>query len=163
MDIGKTLEPRHFLVEPGVVFHRAAAERKQANVDRIILAAETGIVTHHLALGQAGNGNRRFAFETAETAFDLRCIRQIDTAAVRRSDFKNQRFVNHQSAISCVGRDAILFRHNQIGFLFRRTSFGEHAHDRAPSSAAANCSISPLVEVSVTATSNPCASGVTSG
>ena len=155
MDVGKALQPRDLLVEPRIMFHRAAAEREQADVDRVILAAEPCIVTDRLALGQTGNSDRRLALEPAEAAFDLRGLGQIDAAAIGRTDFKDQRFVDHQGAVAGVGGDGILVGHGHIGFLFGRASFGKHAHDRAPSRAVAKASISPSVEVSVTATSNP--------
>ena len=145
------------------MLHRATAEREQTHVDGIILAAEPGVMADHLALGQARNSDRRFAFEAAETAFNLRCFRQVDTAAVRRTDFEDQRLVDHQRAIASVGGHGILVGHDQILVLLGRASFGEHIHDSAPSRAVAKASISLSVEVSVTATSNPLASGCSSG
>ena len=66
MDVGEARHPRHLLVEPRIVLHRARAEREQAEVDRVILAAEPGIMAHRLGLGEAGEADRRVALEAAE-------------------------------------------------------------------------------------------------
>ncbi len=49
MDVGEAGQPRDLLVEPRIVLHRARAEREEAEVDRVILPAEAGVVAHRLA------------------------------------------------------------------------------------------------------------------
>ncbi len=58
MDVGEARQARHALVEARIVLHRAGAEREQAQVDRVVLAAEARIVAHRLRLGQAGEADR---------------------------------------------------------------------------------------------------------
>mgnify|MGYP003666701601 CR=1 FL=1 len=145
------------------MLHRAAAEREQADINRVILAAEAGIVPHHFGFGQAGNADRGLAVETAKTAFHLRRIRQVDAAAVGRSGFEDQGLVDHQRAIAGVGGDGILRGHGQILFLLGGAAFAEHVHANAPSRATAKASTSSSLTVSVTATIRPWASDSSSG
>src|SRR5947199_267771 len=67
MDVGEARQARDLLVEPGIVLHRARAEREQAEVDRIILPAEPGIMAHRLRLRQAGKADRAVAFEAGQS------------------------------------------------------------------------------------------------
>ncbi len=60
-------QPRHPLVEAGIVLHRARAEREQAQVDRVVLAAEAGVVAHRLGFGEAREADRRGAGEVAQS------------------------------------------------------------------------------------------------
>ena len=46
VDILEALHPRHRLVEARVVLHRARAEREEAQIDAIVLAAEARVVAH---------------------------------------------------------------------------------------------------------------------
>ncbi len=54
VDIGKAGHPRDFLVQSGIVLHRAGAERERTEIDGVILPREAGVVPHGLGLGQAG-------------------------------------------------------------------------------------------------------------
>ena len=65
VQIGETRQPRHLLVEPRVVLHRARAERVEAAVDRVILLRQAGEMAHHLRLAEAGQADRRLAVEAA--------------------------------------------------------------------------------------------------
>ena len=59
VEIGEARQPRHFLVQPRIVFHRAGAERVGSAVDRVVLAAEAHVVAHRLRLGEPGKADRR--------------------------------------------------------------------------------------------------------
>ena len=84
VDVGEARQPRDLLVEARVVLHRAAAERKQAKVDRIILAAEAGVVADGLRLGQAGEADRARARKTRQPIVGGRIDRvEIDAGLVR--------------------------------------------------------------------------------
>ncbi len=176
MDVGKARHPGDFLVEPRIVLHRAAAEREQAKVDRVILPAEPRIMAHRLGLAEAGDAHRAAAFETGQPVSLRRqgpivgacvkrcgwvmgtCLRrctapiEIDAGRFGRADFEDQRFFEHQRAIARAGgrRLACDARH------FGLPAAGiDPAHDNASSSAEASASISSIVVVSVTATSRP--------
>jgi hypothetical protein len=52
VDIGKSRKPRDLFVQSRIVFHRARAERKQSEVDCIILARETCVMTDRFRFGE---------------------------------------------------------------------------------------------------------------
>ena len=65
--VGERMQPREPgqrhepLVDPGVVFHRAAAERVEAGVDAEVARRELGEVAEHLGLGELGQPRRLLA------------------------------------------------------------------------------------------------------
>ena len=66
MNIGEAFEPRHFLVEPRIMLHRAGAERIEPRIDRIILARQPHIMANSLRLREARQADRRLALQRAE-------------------------------------------------------------------------------------------------
>ena len=60
MEIAKARQPRHLLVEPRIVLHRAGAERIKPRIDRVIHARQPHVMAHHFRLGQARQADRRF-------------------------------------------------------------------------------------------------------
>ena len=106
MDVGEAGQPRHLLVEPRIVLHRARAEREQAEVDRIILPAEPGVMAHRLRLGEAGKADRPVAFEPGEA---VRAADAASKSTPRRlgiADLEQQRLFEHQPAIAGQGLGA---------------------------------------------------------
>ena len=119
VDIGKAGHPRDFLVEARIVLHRAAAEREQAKVDGVVLAAETSVVTHRLAFLQRGQADRVGAVEPAEAIGRIAArFGQVDPGLVQLADFEQQRLFQHQRAIAGHGCWAI------VQAIFRRGHFG---------------------------------------
>jgi hypothetical protein len=53
MEVAEARQARHALVQPGIVLHRAGAERKQPRVDAVIHLAEADVVPHRLRFGEA--------------------------------------------------------------------------------------------------------------
>jgi hypothetical protein len=56
MNIGKARQPRHRLVEAGIMLHRAGAERIYPGINRVILPRQSHVMTHRLGLAQARKG-----------------------------------------------------------------------------------------------------------
>src|SRR5579871_3846765 len=94
MDVGKTGQARHALIEPRVVLHGARAERKDAKVDGVVLLAEANIVAHHFRLSQAGKARRRRARDAAQTILGiggaLFRLWQVNAGLFGRADLKYQ-------------------------------------------------------------------------
>src|SRR3546814_7380873 len=90
MRIGKAGHPRDLLVEARVVLHRAAAEREEAEVDRIILPRQTRIMAHRLGLAEAGEADRRGPCERAEIGGG-RVLVEIDAGGLAAADLEDQR------------------------------------------------------------------------
>ncbi len=63
MEVGEAGQPRHLLVEPRIVLHRARAERVEAAVDRVVLLRQPGEVAHDLRLAEAGQADRALPLE----------------------------------------------------------------------------------------------------
>ena len=59
MDVAEARQPRHLLVQPRVVLHRARAERIEPAVDRVVLARQAHVVAHRLRLGESRQSDRR--------------------------------------------------------------------------------------------------------
>ena len=66
VDVGKTGQPRHLLVEARVVLHRATAKREEAEVDAVILTRQAGVMAHGLGFGKARQADRSGARERTE-------------------------------------------------------------------------------------------------
>ena len=89
VQVGKPRQPGHFFVQTRIMFHRARAERIKPGINRIVLLAEPGVVTHHLRFRQPGQPDSVFPIEPAEAALHRQRFRQIDTTASRRILLKN--------------------------------------------------------------------------
>ena len=170
MDIRKTGHARDLLVKARIVLHRAGAERKQAEVDTVILSAEASVVTHGLRFGQTRETDRAFAREAAEAVrparfarlarlFDpgkveLRGVAEVHAGRLGISDFEDQRLFQHQRAIAGRrGGTARIVCHFGRGAGLPARGVGR-VHDSFSFSAATSASISSSLEVSVTATSS---------
>ena len=66
MDVAEAGQPRHALVEAGIVLHGAGAERKQPGVDAEVLLRQAHVMAHGLGLGEAGQADVALALEPAE-------------------------------------------------------------------------------------------------
>src|SRR5882762_1983384 len=100
MQIGETRQPRHLLVEPRVVLHRARAERVKAAIDRVILLRQAGKMAHDLRLAKPRQADWVFAVEPAEPRPERRRFRQIDAAMSRRILLEQQLLLDLQTAIA---------------------------------------------------------------
>src|SRR5690242_7933865 len=100
VDVGKAGEPRHLLVEAGVVLHRARTERVETAVDRVILLRQPREMPHDLRLAETGEADRALAIEPAQSRCDWGRLRQIDAAMPRRILLEQQRFLDLQTAIA---------------------------------------------------------------
>ena len=103
MHVGEAGHARDFLVQPRIVLHRAAAEREEPEVDRVVLAAEAGVVADRLGLGQAGQADRPGAFHPAETVRAALDRGQVDAGGVVARDLEDQRLFEHQCAVAGGG------------------------------------------------------------
>ena len=178
MDIGKARHPRNLLVEARVVFHRAGAEGKQAQIDGVVLPGKARIVPHCLGFGKAGKANGIGAFHAPQTVVRSRCrsirlIRaskvenprkaEIDTRRLYAADLEDQRLFQHQGAVAGDCRRPVMrpfVRDGTGGFPARLVG---RVHAPAPSRAEASVSMSSSLAVSVTAITRPSASSVWSG
>ena len=135
-------QPRHLLVDPRVVLHRAGAQRIQALVDREVQARKPREVARDLDLRDLGlprdlaaqqrrGDRRRSPARRAEAASSRPCPRP----SARRP-----------AAPRAAPGEAVRSR--------RRLFFDLHAHAALPARAATRRSISALWFISVTATRN---------
>ena len=81
MDVGESGQPRQLLIEPGVVLHRAGAQRVEPAVDCIVLLRQPREVTYHLRLAQAGQSDRPPPLQPAKARLERSGLSQIDTTA----------------------------------------------------------------------------------
>ena len=65
VDVRESGQPRHFLVEAGIVLHRAGAQRIDPGVDRIIVARQAHVMADRLGLVEAGQIVPRFGARAA--------------------------------------------------------------------------------------------------
>jgi hypothetical protein len=103
VDVGEAGQPRDLLVEARVVLHRAAAEREQAEVDRIILPRQPRVMAHRFRLGQAGKANVAIALKTAEALGRNAHFGDVDASPVEMAALEQQRFLELKGAISGHG------------------------------------------------------------
>ena len=61
MALGKPRQQRHRMANARVVFHRARTQRIKVGIDRQVLAAQIGVMAHHLQLGNLRQADRRIA------------------------------------------------------------------------------------------------------
>src|ERR1044071_6832677 len=106
VDVGKPGEPRHLLVEAGVVLHRARTERVQTAVDRVVLLRQPREMAHDLWLAETGEADRSLAVEPAQPRRDRGRLRQIATAMTGRALLEQQRFLDLQAAIAADRLDS---------------------------------------------------------
>ena len=66
MNIGKARHPSNFFIEPRIVLHRAATQRKEAEVDAVILAAKAGIMAYRFGFGKTGQADIAVALKPTE-------------------------------------------------------------------------------------------------
>ncbi len=159
MDVGETGQPRDLLVQARVVLHRARSEREQAEVDRVILPRQPGVMPHRLGLAEAGKADRTVAGEVADPRFDLRNGGEIDAGLVGRSDLEQQGLLEHQRAVAGHGPGFAML----IGGRRRPPAGRIDGHRTTSRSAPSNAAISSSVTVSVTATTSPRSSASTPG
>ena len=65
MNIGKAGHPRDLFVEARVVLHCATTERKQPQINAVILPAQPRVVAYSFGFGQAGQSHRLCAIQPA--------------------------------------------------------------------------------------------------
>ena len=155
MHVGKARHARDLFVEPRIVLHRARAQRKKTEVDRVILPRQARVMTDGFRFGQARQADRLAPLETAKPVRPAPGLRQVHTGRLDMADLEQQRLFQHQRAIA-GGR---------IGTAHRVMAFDGcaglparcigRAHASTSSSAEASVSMSSSVVVSVTATSSP--------
>lgn len=160
VNVAEPWQAGHLLVQARIVLHRARAEREQAQVDRVILTRQTGIVTHRLRLRQARQADRVLAAQVAQTRTRDIALGEIDAGGVRVADLEDQLFFEHQRAVAGEGRCDLAV----LGFGARGLPAAlVDRHASTSSSAWASVSISSAVTVSVTATTSPFASASSPG
>ena len=159
MEISEAGQPRHLLVEPRIVLHRAAAEREDAEVDRVVLTRQTRIMAHRLRLAEARQTDRAAPFQSTQPMNRRRDRLQVDPRRAHAADLEDQRLLEHQRLVAGEGRH--FGRVARFGTA--RPSVVVHAHASVSSSAPASAATSSSVTVSVTATTNPLASASTPG
>ncbi len=126
MNIGKARQPRHRLVEAGIMLHRAGAKRINPGVDRIIQPRQPHIMAYRLGLAQARKAGRFLAFERAEPKFEWQGFVEIDAGILRTAYFKDKPFLDFEAAIACEG-----FRIRRLGSGRMWVERLSHQHDRA--------------------------------
>ena len=100
MQIADAGQPRHLLVDPGIVLHGARAQRIDAHVDGVVLLAEPRVVLHHLRLRKARQADLAGAAQSVQAVLDLRWLRQVDAAAAGLTHLEDQRLLDLQRAIA---------------------------------------------------------------
>ena len=126
VDVGKAGQPRDLLVQARVVLHGAGAERKQTEVDRVILARKARVVANRFGLRQPRKPDRSRSLETAEATSPLPSAGEglgrgdaplplrfapppspargegvkIDAGLFGRSNLEDQRLLEHQRTIA---------------------------------------------------------------
>src|SRR6266542_5699571 len=159
MEVGETRQPRHLLVEPRVVLHRARAKRVEAAVDRVILLRQAGVVTHHLRFAEPGQADRRLALEAAEAGLERRRVGQVDAAMAGRILLEDQLLLDLQAAIAADRRYGRRLARRGV----RAQRLAPIAHRSTSRSPSASRSISSEVTVSVAATSSRSARSARAG
>src|SRR5205823_604923 len=100
MQVADAGQPRHLLVEAGIVLHGARAQRIDAHVDGVVLLAEPGVVLHHLRLAEARQTDLAGAAQSVETVFHFRRFRQVDGAAAGLAHLEDQRLLDLQRLVA---------------------------------------------------------------
>ncbi len=98
VDVAKTREARHLLVEARIVFHRTAAQREEAEVDGIIPLRQAHVMAHHFRLRQARQAGRHLARHAAETARPVLRRGQVHAGRLSCPDLEDQPLSLQQAA-----------------------------------------------------------------
>ena len=104
MNVADARQPRHALVEAGIVLHGAGAERKQPGVDAEVLLRQAHVMPHGLGLGEPGQADVALALEPAETLRERLRLVEIDAGRVEAADLEDQRLLLLQRAVAGEGR-----------------------------------------------------------
>src|SRR5438105_12307085 len=104
MNIGKTGQPGHAFVKPGIMLHRTRAERIRSRVDRIVLLTEPHVMAHRLGLGKARQADLAMTLEPAKPSFEGAGIIDIDPGHIETPGLENQRLFDLQRAIAGESR-----------------------------------------------------------
>ena len=104
MNVADAGQPRHALVEAGIVLHGAGAEREQPGVDAEVLLRQAHVMAHGLGLGEAGQADLALALEPAETRRERLRLVEIDAGRVDAADLEDQRLLLLQRAVAGEGR-----------------------------------------------------------
>ena len=161
VDVGKARQPRDLLVEARIVLHRARAEREQAEVDRVILPRQAGVVAHGFRLAEARQVDRPRCARDRRGATRGACGTSAKSTPVcsRAADLEQQRLLEHQRAVAGDGLRLALL----VGGRGRPPARRIDGHCTTSFSAASRASMSSSVTVSVTATTRPFCSASTPG
>ena len=104
MRVGEAGQPRHLLVEPRVVLHRAGAERIEPGVDRIVLARQPHVMAQRLRLAEARQADRRARARAAPRRSANGGGASMSTPVVSRAaDLEQQRLLDVEAAIAGEG------------------------------------------------------------
>ena len=103
MHVGEAGQASDFFVQPGIMLHRAGAERVDPGVDRIIHARQPDVVADRLRLGQPRQADRRDARMFAEPIGEgLRRV-DVDPGRIQPPALEDQRLLHFEGAIAGEG------------------------------------------------------------
>jgi hypothetical protein len=100
MNVAEAGQPRHFLVEPRIVLHRARAERIGVRIDRRVHARQAHVVANRFRLGEAGKAASAGAFKRPEARLCRRRRVDVDAGHLGAADLENQWLFEIESAIA---------------------------------------------------------------
>ena len=164
VNVGKAGHPRHLFIEPGVVLHRARTERKQPQIDRVVLAAEPRVMTHRFGLGQAGQVERSTAQAGGQFGHRRRHFAiEIDAATPDFANLEQQLFFKVKRAVAGEGCRHCAFVCASDTHRGPPAGWIQVVHAKTSSSARPRFSISSGVVHSLAATSSACPSSGASG
>jgi hypothetical protein len=103
VNVGKARQPRHRLVEAGIMLHRAGAERINPGVDRKIQLRQPHVMKHRLWLAQARKASRFFPLERAQPVFKWQGFVEIDAGILRPAYLEDKPFLDFEAAIAGEG------------------------------------------------------------
>src|SRR3546814_13619445 len=88
------------------MLHRAASEREEAEVDRIILSRQARVMPDRFGLAESWQADRGGARERAEVGGGSVFV-EIDAGGSGRADFEEQRLLEHPRAVAGEGRRVV--------------------------------------------------------
>ena len=101
MEIAEARQPRHLLVEAGIVLHRAGAQRIEPRIDRVVHPRQAHIMAHHFRLRESRQADRRRCAAARPAAIsDNLHLRNIDAGHARAAEFEDQRLFVIKAAIA---------------------------------------------------------------
>ncbi len=108
MDVRKSRQPSHFLIEARIVLHRARAKRIDSGINRIVVAREANIMAHRLGLTEAGQIESGLARVRPQSRVKRRGLIDVDAGGVEAAGFEDERLLHVEGAISgeSLARDA---------------------------------------------------------